>query len=43
MTKLDNWDYKDLLFLIDLAKKKVFEKFGIELLEEVRIIRNESE
>jgi UDP-N-acetylenolpyruvoylglucosamine reductase len=29
--------------LIDLAKKKVFEKFGIELLEEVRIIRNESE
>lgn len=41
MTKLDNWDYKDLLFLIELAKKKVFEKFGIELLEEVRIIRNE--
>lgn len=43
MTKLDNWDYKDLLFLIEIAKKKVFDKFGIELLEEVRIIRNESE
>lgn len=40
MTKLDNWDFRDLEYLIDLAKSKVMEKFNIELLEEVRIIRN---
>jgi len=40
MTKLDNWDYKDLLYLVDLAKQKVKNKFWIELHEEVRIIKN---
>lgn len=38
MTNTDNWDYKDLIYLIDLAKIKVKEKFGIELEPEVRII-----
>lgn len=36
----DNGNYKDLLELIDLTKKKVKEKFNIELEEEVRIIKN---
>lgn len=40
MTSVDNWDYKDLLQLIKIAKDKVKEKFAIELQEEVRIIRN---
>ena len=34
--------YKDLLDLIQLAKKKVKEQFGIELVNEVRIIFNNS-
>lgn len=38
MTNVDNWNYKDLLYLIDLAKSKVKEKFWIELENEVRII-----
>lgn len=38
MTKLDNWDYKDLLFLIDLARKKVLENYWFDLEPEVRII-----
>lgn len=38
MTNIDNWDYKDLLYLIDLAKSKVREKFWMELEAEVRII-----
>ena len=38
MTNTDNWDYKDLLYLIDLAKVKVKEKFWMELEAEVRII-----
>lgn len=33
-------DYKDLLYLIDLACKKVKEKFDINLINEVRIITN---
>jgi len=40
MTKENNGDYNDLLYLIDLAKKKVKEKFTIDLQEEVRIIYN---
>ncbi|MDQ7009460.1 MAG: UDP-N-acetylmuramate dehydrogenase [Candidatus Gracilibacteria bacterium] len=32
--------YKDLLNLIELAKNKVLEKFGIEIENEVRIIKN---
>ena len=40
MTKLDNWDYKDLVYLIDLAKQKVLQKFNIEIIPEVRIIKN---
>jgi UDP-N-acetylenolpyruvoylglucosamine reductase len=32
--------YKDLLFLIELAQKKVKEKFWIDLINEVRIITN---
>lgn len=35
-----NWDYKDLLDLIDLAKNKVKENFWIDLEPEVRIIYN---
>lgn len=40
MTNRDNGDYKDLLFLIDLAKNKVQNVFWIELQAEVRIIQN---
>lgn len=35
----DNGNYKDLLELIDLAKKKVKNKYWIELEEEVNVIR----
>lgn len=35
-----NWNYKDLLDLIDLAKSKVKEKFDIDLEIEVVIIKN---
>jgi UDP-N-acetylmuramate dehydrogenase len=38
MTNTDNWDYKDLIYLIDLAKSRVKEKFGFDLEPEVRII-----
>lgn len=38
MIDKDNWDYKELLYLIDLAKSKVKEKFNIDIQEEVRII-----
>ena len=37
----DWWSYKYLLELIDIAKKRVKEKFGIKLEEEVNIIKNE--
>lgn len=40
MTSFDNWNYQDLLYLIDTAKTKVMEQFSIELQEEVRIIKN---
>ncbi len=40
MTNTDNGNYLDLLYLIDLAKSKVQEKFSIELQPEVRIIKN---
>lgn len=40
MTNTDNGNYQDLLYLIDLAKSKVQEKFSIELQPEVRIIKN---
>lgn len=40
MTNTDNWDYKDLLFLINLAQKKVYENFMVDLIPEVRIIQN---
>lgn len=40
MTDKDNWDYRDLLYLIDLAKTKVKEKFNINIQEEVRVISN---
>lgn len=40
MTDSDNWDYRDVLYLIEFAKKNVFEKYWIELQEEVRIIKN---
>ena len=36
-----SWTYKDLLSLIELAQKKVKEKFWIELVNEVRIISNQ--
>ncbi len=35
-----NWDWRDLIYLIDLAKTKVKNKFGIDLEPEVRIITN---
>lgn len=40
MMNVDNWNYKDLLELIDIAKSKVLDKFDIELVNEVRIIKN---
>lgn len=39
----DGGSYKDLLELINIAQKKVKEQFGIDLVNEVRIIRNEKE
>lgn len=36
----DNWNWQDLIYLIDLAKTKVKDKFGVELEPEVRIIYN---
>lgn len=38
-TKL-NWDWRDLIYMIDLAKTKVKERFSIDLEPEVRIITN---
>lgn len=35
-----NWDWRDLIFMIDLAKKKVKDKFWVDLEPEVRIITN---
>lgn len=40
MTNVDNWDYRDLIYLIDLLTKKVKEKYDIILENEVRIIKN---
>lgn len=40
MMNKDNWDYKDLLYLINLAKTKIKEKFNINIQEEVIIIEN---
>lgn len=40
MTSINNWDHNDLLYLINLAKNKIINKFWIELQEEVRIIKN---
>jgi UDP-N-acetylmuramate dehydrogenase len=36
----DGGSYKDLLALIELARKEVKQKFGIDLINEVRIITN---
>jgi UDP-N-acetylenolpyruvoylglucosamine reductase len=36
----ETWTYKDLLDLINLAIQKVKDKFWIELINEVRIIKN---
>jgi UDP-N-acetylmuramate dehydrogenase len=35
-----NWDWRDLIFMIDLAKTKVKDRFAIDLEPEVRIISN---
>lgn len=35
-----NWDWKDLIYMIDLAKIKVKDRFWIDLEPEVRIISN---
>lgn len=40
MTKNDLWDYRDLIFLVEKAKKLVLEKYNINLENEVRIIYN---
>ncbi len=40
MTNTDWWDYKDLLYLIELGQKKVKSKFDIDLMPEVNIIKN---
>ena len=39
---MSDWtaSYKDLIELLELAQKKVKEKFDIELVNEVRIITN---
>jgi UDP-N-acetylmuramate dehydrogenase len=36
----ENWSWRDLIYLIDLAKTKVKAKFGVNLESEVRIIFN---
>ena len=33
--------YEDAIYLINLAKEKVYGKFGVELKEEVKILDNE--
>ncbi|MDP5038893.1 MAG: FAD-binding protein [Candidatus Gracilibacteria bacterium] len=40
MMSVDNGNYIDLLELINIAKYKVLDKFDIELVNEVRIIKN---
>ncbi len=40
MMSVNNWNYIDVLKLIDIAKSKVLDKFDIQLLNEVRIIKN---
>lgn len=40
MMNVDNWNYRDLLELIEIAKNKVLDKFDIQLVNEVRIIKN---
>jgi len=39
MTLKDNWDYKDLLYLIEKVQQEVKDKFDIFLENEVRIIK----
>lgn len=41
MTSKDNTDYKNLIYLIELARKEVIEKFSIDLIPEVKIIRED--
>lgn len=40
MTKNDFWDYRDLIFLIEKARKLVLKKYNINLENEVRIVNN---
>jgi UDP-N-acetylenolpyruvoylglucosamine reductase len=39
---MNDWEanYKDLIKLIKLAQKKIKDKFDIDLINEVRIIKN---
>ena len=38
LVNLGDGKYQDAQFLIDLAKKKVYEKFGVELIEEIEVL-----
>jgi UDP-N-acetylmuramate dehydrogenase len=35
---LGNGRFEDMIYLINLAKRRVYEKFGITLKEEIKII-----
>lgn len=40
MTKEDGWDYRDLVYLINLAQVRVKQETGIDITPEVQIIKN---
>ncbi len=40
MAEQENWDYRDQLYLIEMAQVKVKQQFWIDLIPEVQIIRN---
>ncbi len=40
MTNKDNWDYRDLLYVMELAQEKVKSEYWFELENEVRILKN---
>lgn len=40
MTQHDNWDYRDLLYLIDFVQKKVQQETWFDIIPEVQIITN---
>jgi UDP-N-acetylenolpyruvoylglucosamine reductase len=40
MAEQDNGDYRDQLYLLEMAQVKVKQQFWIDLIPEVQIIRN---